>query len=94
MSSSDNAQTVDENVRKAQEVAKRISQSQDFRSLGDQLSGHEASMIATGIKAAQTKAAGEPPAAGGAGPGPAPVTRTVTPIRDAEGKILRYEVSQ
>lgn len=38
--------------RAAEEMCKRLSQNQNFRTLGDELSGHDSSMIMVGLKEA------------------------------------------
>ena len=46
------------------EIFKRMSTSQNFRTLGDELAGHDAVMLVTGMRAAQEAA----PAAGAVRP--------------------------
>lgn len=53
----------DASFQRAVEMSKRHSKTHDFRTIGDELSGHEGAMIVAGIKAAEepkTQAPGAP----------------------------------
>jgi hypothetical protein len=56
MNTPDKFQAELERDRRLDELCKRLSKSQDFRDISDDLSGHDSFMVVAGIKAAKQKA--------------------------------------